>query len=59
VRTAAFIFCAGIIPLVPLIGVRIYKRRKDKVRRNVCYGLFALQLLLSIQYIIVWLRDYV
>lgn len=58
-RTAAFIFCAGIIPLVPLFGAGIYKRRKDKLRRNVCYGLFALQLLLSIQYILVWFRDYV
>ncbi|HMM31883.1 MAG TPA: hypothetical protein PKB13_08925 [Clostridia bacterium] len=58
-RTAAFIFCAGIIPLVPLLGAGIFKRRKDKVRKNVCYGLFSLQLLLSIQYILVWFRDYV
>ena len=58
-RTAAFIFCAGIIPLVPLIGAGIYKRRKDKIRRNVCFGLFGLQLLLSIQYVVVWLREYV
>ena len=58
-KTIAFIFCAGIIPLVPLIGAGIFKRRKDKVRRNVCCGLFALQLLLSIRYVVVWLRDYV
>ncbi|MEN6470834.1 MAG: hypothetical protein ABFC62_05130 [Clostridiaceae bacterium] len=58
-KTAAFIFCAGIIPLVPLVGAGIFKRRKDKLRRNICYGLFGLQLLLSIQYVLVWFRDYV
>ncbi len=58
-RTIAFLLCAGIIPLVPLFGASIFKRRKDKVRRNVCYGLFGLQLLLSVQYILVWFREYV
>ena len=47
-----FILYSGIIPVVPLIGAEIYKRRDDKRRRNVCYGLFALQVLLSIRYII-------
>lgn len=54
--TAAFIFCAGIIPIVPLIGVDIFRRRKDRVRKNVCIGLFVLQLLLSILYVLAWLR---
>lgn len=54
--TALFIFCAGIIPVVPLVGVNIFQKRKDKVRRNVCVGLFVLQLLLSIAYVLAWLR---
>lgn len=54
--TAAFIFCAGIIPIVPLIGVDIFRRRKDRVRKNVCIGLFVLQLLLSILYVLAWMR---
>ena len=55
-QTAAFIFCAGIIPLVPLIGAELFKKRKDRPRRNVCLGLFVLQALLSTAYIIGWLR---
>lgn len=51
---ALFIFCAGIIPLVPLIGAEIFSRRKDKIRRNVCIGLFALQLMLSFAYVRIW-----
>ncbi len=46
---------AGIIPLVPLIGAEIFKRRKDIPRRNVCYVLFALQLMLSISYAVDYL----
>jgi len=56
--TAAFIFCAGIIPVVPLVGVNIFHRRKDKVRKNVCIGLFVLQLLLSLLYVLTWLRTH-
>ncbi len=56
--TAAFIFCAGIIPIVPLIGADIFRRRKDHVRRNVCLGLFLLQLVLSICYVLAWLRTH-
>lgn len=47
---------AGIIPVVPLIGAEIFKRRADALRRNVCYGLFGLQLLLSIAAIVTYLR---
>lgn len=43
---------AGAIPLVPLIGAEIFKRREDIPRRNVCYVLFVLQLMLSISYVV-------
>lgn len=56
--TAAFLFCAGIIPIVPLLGVEIFHRRKDRTRKNVCIGLFVLQLLLSLWYIFIWLNTY-
>jgi hypothetical protein len=54
--TSAFIIYAGMIPLVPLFGVRIFKKRNDNVKKNVCIGLFVLQTLLSIGYIIAWLK---
>lgn len=56
VVTAAFIFCAGIIPLVPLLGAQSYHRKKNKVKRNICYGLFVMQLILSTLYVIAWLN---
>ncbi|MDR0840329.1 MAG: hypothetical protein LBN26_02955 [Christensenellaceae bacterium] len=43
-----FTLYVGLIPIVPLIGAEIFKRRQNAARRNLCYGLFALQLLLSI-----------
>lgn len=52
----AFMLYAGAIPVVPLIGAEIFKRRADKLRRNVCYGLFGLQLLVSITCILTYLR---
>ena len=55
---ALFLLYVGSIPVVPLIGEEIFKRRKDTRRRNVCYGLFALQLLLSIGCAIVYLKQY-
>ena len=55
---ALFLLYVGSIPVVPLIGAGIFKRRKDTRRRNVCYGLFALQLLLSIGCAIVYLKQY-
>ena len=33
-----FVLYAGIIPVVPLIGVEIFKRRKDQLRRDICYA---------------------
>ncbi|MBQ3109005.1 MAG: hypothetical protein IJC67_05255 [Clostridia bacterium] len=56
--TAAFIFCAGIIPLVPLLGMEHFKRQKDRARKNVCLALFVLQLILSIWYILIWLKTH-
>ena len=43
-----FVLYAGIIPVVPLIAVEIFKRRKDQLRRDICYALFGLHLFLSI-----------
>lgn len=54
--TSAFIIYAGMIPLVPLFGVSIFKKRKDHVKKNICIGLFVLQTLLSIGYIVAWLK---
>lgn len=45
--TLILLLYAGAIPLVPLIGAEIFKRRKDTFRRNVCYVLFVLQMLFS------------
>lgn len=50
-----FVLYAGLIPLVPLIGVEIYKKRKDKSRKLVCWGLFALQVVISAVSIIAYL----
>ena len=52
----AFMLYAGSIPVVPLIGAEIYKRRQDTRRRNVCYGIFVLQLLVSVTSIVLYLR---
>ncbi|MCI6094695.1 MAG: hypothetical protein SPJ86_06875 [Eubacteriales bacterium] len=42
-----FVLYACLIPLVPLVGVEIYRQRKDKLRKNICWGLFGLQLIIS------------
>lgn len=47
---------AGAIPVVPLIGAELFKRRQDPLRRNVCYGIFLLQLILSIASIVTYLK---
>jgi len=56
--TIAFLICSGLLPVVPLIGVEIFKRKNDTLRRNVCWGLFVLQLLLSLLYALTWLRTH-
>ena len=43
----AFILYAGAIPLVPLIGAEIFKRRQDWRHRDLCYVLVLVQLFLS------------
>ena len=55
---ALFLLYVGAIPVVPLIGAGIFKRRKDTRRRNVCYGLFALHLMLSIGCAVVYLQQH-
>ncbi|MBQ3201651.1 MAG: hypothetical protein IJB22_07005 [Clostridia bacterium] len=50
-----FLLYVGAIPAVPLFGAEIYKRRRDPLRRNVCYALFLLQLLISIAAAHAWL----
>ena len=56
--TSVFIIYAGLIPLVPLYGAGIFKKRNDNVKKNVCIGLTVLQTLLSIAYIIAWLKSH-
>ena len=51
-----FVLYAGIIPVVPLFGVEIFKRRTDQLRREICYALFGLQLFLSIVSIFLYHR---
>ena len=55
---ALYLLYVAAITVVPLIGAGIFKRRKDTRRRNVCYGLFALQLLLSIGCAVVYLQQH-
>jgi len=52
--TTLLLLYAGLIPVVPLLGAEIFKRRSDNLRRNVCYILFVMQLLLSISYVFTW-----
>lgn len=52
----AFILYAGAIPLVPLIGAEIFKRRQDWHHRDLCYALFLFQLFLSLVSIFLYHR---
>ena len=54
--TIAFLLYTGLIPAVPLFGAALFRRRGDHRKKIICYGLFALQVLLSIAYIIAWFR---
>lgn len=38
---------AGLIPIVPLVGVDVFRKRNDKIKMYICWGLFGLQLLIS------------
>ena len=55
---ALFLLYVGAIPVEPLCRGGVFKHRKDTRRRNVCYGLFALQLLLSIGCAVVYLQQH-
>jgi len=48
----------GLIPAVPLYGAHIFRRRGDETKKIVCYGLFAIQVLISIAYIIAWFKTH-
>ena len=49
-----FVLYAGLIPAVPLIGIKIFKRRKETSRRNVCIFLFIMQIIISTCYVIAY-----
>ncbi len=38
---------AGAIPIVPLIGFDIFRKRGDQVKQRICLALFALQIAVS------------
>lgn len=46
-KTILFIIYTSLIPLVPLYGARYYGKKNDEIRRIVCWGLFAIQCLIS------------
>lgn len=49
-----FVLWVGIIPLVPLVGVQLFRQRGEKKKASVCRLLFAAQLLLSFTYAAVY-----
>ena len=53
-KTTAFIIYSAAIPLVPLYGT-VYYRDKNKIKRLCCWGLFAVQSLISLGSILSWL----
>jgi len=56
--TILFLFLAGIIPLVPLLGARTFKHRHDVGKMKICYILFAMQIVLSTGYIVIWFHRF-
>ncbi|MBO4848406.1 MAG: hypothetical protein J5586_04555 [Clostridia bacterium] len=51
-KTVLFVLYALMIPLVPLWGVRHYRRNKNGSKEIVCWVLFAVQTLVSVGSII-------
>lgn len=49
-----FVLWVGIIPLVPLVGVQLFRQRGEKKKASVCRLVFAAQLLLSFTYAAVY-----
>lgn len=50
-----FVLYAGLIPMVPLIGVEIFRKRSDKRKLKICAALFFMQLCISILSVIAYL----
>ena len=50
-----FVIYAGLIPIVPLIGLEIYRAIKNKKKAIICAGLFVMQVLISTVSIIAYL----
>ena len=51
-----FVIYAGLIPIVPLIGLEIYRAKKNKKKAIICAGLFVMQVLISTVSIIAYLE---
>lgn len=51
-----FVLYAAMIPAVPLYGAKHYKKNKNEVKRLVCWGLFAVQTLISAACIFIRLK---
>ena len=49
-----FVIYAGLIPLVPLIGIEIVRKKEDKPRMLICLGLFVTQIVISAASIIAY-----
>ena len=54
-KTILFVAYAALIPAVPLYGTIVYRDEKHTIKRLVCWGLFAVQSLISIASIIGYL----
>ena len=57
-ETICFVLYAGLIPAVPLIGAKRFKRQSDHRRSKICYILFAAQVVISLIYIILWVQTH-
>lgn len=53
-----FVLYAGAIPLVPLIGAKLLKQKKDTKHIRICYTLFFGQLIVSALSIYMWMRTH-
>ncbi|MBO4384133.1 MAG: hypothetical protein J5854_01770 [Clostridia bacterium] len=54
-KTLLFVVYTALIPAVPLYGVFHYSGVGDGLRKTVCWGLFAVQCLISLGAIVGWL----
>ena len=54
-KTILFIIYTASIPIVPLIGAEYYKRNNNVLKKLCCWGIFAVQSLISAGCIISYL----